>query len=107
MLQHGLADIVAIEPTTFTGMGWREGSTIGAIEQSLEQCGRVGPRARRTLARAFGQNGMHLVPDILPNYCLMLTRITRTFMHSLADIDAVVQHPVDELLVHLVATRGA
>ena len=63
LLQHGLADVVAVEPAALAGVGRRHGAAGRAEDQPLQQGRRRGPRVGGALARALLQNGVHLVPQ--------------------------------------------
>lgn len=60
MLQHGLADVIAVEPAALAGVGGREGRAIGTVEQTFQQGRGLGAGTGGPLAGAFGQDRMHL-----------------------------------------------
>ncbi len=107
MLQHRLADIVAVQTPALAGVGRREGCAIGPKQQPLQQRGRVGAGARGALARAFLQDGVNLVPCFTVDDGVMLAGIALPLVDRLADVGAVRQHPVEVLLVDPVAAWGA
>src|SRR5690606_13417092 len=64
VLQHGLADIIAVELVALAGVGRREGRAVGAVKQPLQERRRLGPGAGGALAGAFLQDGMDAVPRL-------------------------------------------
>ena len=69
VLQHRLADIVAVEPVALAGMGRREGGAIGPEQQPLQQCGRIGAGAGGPLARALFQDK---ACTLVPKFCMSM-----------------------------------
>ena len=98
MAQHGLADIVSVKLAAFAGVGWREGCAVRSPEQAFQQCRRVAARVRRPLARTFGKDGMDLVPGVLRDDPLVLARIAGPLVDGFAQIDPVLQEPMQEPL---------
>ena len=94
MLQDSLADVVAVEPITLPRMGRREGGTVGSVEESLKwgwclRAGVVGAEPGALL-----EDGLDIVPCLLVNQALMLASVACALVDGLADVGAVVQHPV-------------
>ena len=75
VLQHRLADVVAVELAALAGVGRREGGAVGAVEQPLEQRRRFGPGASGALARALFEDGVDLVPGVAVDDGLVLAGI--------------------------------
>ena len=75
MLQHGLADIVSIEPSAFSGVGWRKRRAIGPEQQPLQQRGRIGAGPRGTFSWALLQDRVNLVPCLAVDDGVMLAGI--------------------------------
>ncbi len=99
LLQHGLADVVAIELALAAGVGRRHGVAGGAEDQALEQGRGLRPGAGGTAARGLGEEQLHLVPELAVDDRRVLARIGDTFVHRLADIDPVAEQLVEEALV--------
>src|SRR5690606_33274803 len=76
-------------------------------QQTLQQRGRVGAGACGTFARALLQDGVDLVPNLAVDDGVMLAGVALALVHRLADVRAVVQHPVEVLLVDPVSARRA
>ena len=106
MLQHRLADVVAVEPAALAGVGRRERRAVRAEEQPLQQRGRLGAGARGALAGALLQDGVDLVPGLAVDDRVVLAGIAVALVDRLAEVGAVVQHPVEVLLVDPVAARA-
>jgi hypothetical protein len=85
----------------------RERGAVGAEQQPLQQRGRLGAGARGALARALLQDGVDLVPRLAVDDRVVLAGIAVALVDRLADVGAVVEHPVEVLLVDPVAARRA
>ena len=75
MLQHRLADIVAVELAIIAGVRRREGGAIGPEQQPLQQRGRLGAGAGSTLAGALLQDRVDFVPNGAVDDGIMLAGI--------------------------------
>ena len=76
-------------------MGWRKGCTVGPEDQAFQQGRGLGPGIGCALARAFGQDGMDLVPDVPINDRRMFAGIAIALVDGLTDVDPVVQQAVE------------
>ena len=79
----------------------------GPNSSPFSSAGRVGASARGALAGALLQDGMDAVPRLAVDDRVVLAGIAVALVHRLADVGAVVQHPVEVLLVDPVAARRA
>ena len=105
VLQNRLAHIIAVKAIALTGVGRREGCAVLPVEQSLEQGGCLRAGVVGAYARAFLQDAVNPIPGLLVDETLMFASVPGALVHRFADVGAVVQHPVQEVLAHGVATR--
>ena len=75
MLQHRLADIVAVELAPFARVRRRKRRPIGTVEQPFQQGGRLGAGAGSTLAGALLQDRVDFVPNGAVDDGIMLAGI--------------------------------
>ncbi len=105
VLQPGLADKIAIQPVALAGMRRREGGVVRSEQQPLQQRGRLGAGARGAVARACPKDGLDAVPRPAIDDRFVLAGIALALVHRLSDVGAIVQHPVQVLLVDPVPAR--
>ena len=103
MFQDSLAHVVTVEPVALACVGGREGGTVGSVEEPLQQGGPFRAGVAGAQPWALLEDGLHVVPCPLVDQALMLTRIARALVYGLANVGAIVQHPVKEVLAHGIA----
>jgi len=106
MLQHRLADVVAVELAALAGVRRRERRAVRAEQQPFQQGRGLRPRVGGALARALPDDAVDLVPDVLRDDRLVPTRIVCALVADLPDVDPVVEHPVEVTLVEEGAGSG-
>jgi hypothetical protein len=91
VLQHRLADVIAIEPATLPGVSGRHGCPGRAEEDALQQGRGLAARVAGPSPWALGENGVHLVPEVPAYDAVVLAWEGLALVDRLANVDPVVQ----------------
>ena len=84
-------------------MGWGHGRAGGAEDQTFQDGWRAPLWAGAALMRAFRNQRMDLVPEVLFDDCIVLARVLCALVHGLADVHAIVQDAIEVTLVDQLA----
>ena len=91
--------IIAVEPAALAGVHWCHGAAVGAEDEALEERRGLRPGDIGANARALLENVMELVPQRAGHDGLVLAGVAPSLVNGLADIDPVVDEPVEGALV--------
>ena len=80
-------------------MGRRHCASGWSEQQPLEQRRSLRTSPGASLSRSFRKDRLHLIPDIATDDGMMLAGIRGALVHSLTDIDRVVEQLIDDALV--------
>jgi hypothetical protein len=84
-------------------VGWGHRSAIRSEQQTLQECWRLRPSVGGPLAGALLENGMGLVPELAIDNGLVFAGVGDTLVYGIANIDSVVQEPIEYALIEQVA----
>ena len=106
VLQHVLADVVAVEPVALAGVRRRHRRAGRPEDQPLQQRRRLRPGARRPGAAVLGEDRVHLVPEVLGDDRRVLARIGGALVDREPEVGAVAEALVEVALVDRPALGG-
>ncbi len=90
----GTGDIIAIAPAALRRMARAHLPVLAIDHLASQKTWILVPQASRRTARIVNEKRLHCFPQLFINDCLVLTRISFTFVNDEAAVDAVPEHVV-------------